>query len=192
MEDSVGDGHGSGVALHPGDLREPRIGGKAGGGFLGLTQGPQFVVPVAFEFSRGEPIYLPADEARSVFLLAEGRAKICHLTPEGKQSILAFIDPGELFGELALLDAPQRDEYAEAVERSTVVMIPAAAMQELMERFPNVSLGVTKLFGFRRQRIERRLKNLLFLSNRERLTHLLLELVEQYGSQTTEGIRLGW
>lgn len=142
-------------------------------------------------FARGEPIYLPAEHAQTVFLLAEGRAKICHLTPDGKQSILAFIDPGEIFGELALLDAEQRDEYAEAVEKSTVVLIPAETIHSLIEKHPAVSLGVTKLFGLRRRRVERRLKNLLFLSNRERLTHLLLELAEQYGIQTKEGVRLG-
>lgn len=146
----------------------------------------------ARQFSRGAPIYLPADEASSVLLLASGRAKICHLTAEGKQSILAFIEPGELFGELALLEpGEKRDEYAEALEKSTVVLIPAADLQELVERHPTVSLGITKLFGLRRKRIEQRLKNLLFLSNRERLTHLLLELAERYGKAFDDGIKLG-
>jgi CRP-like cAMP-binding protein len=72
-------------------------------------------------FARKIPIYLPADQSRAVFLLAYGRAKICHLTGEGKQSILAFIEPGELFGELAMFEQGQRNEYAEAVEPSTVI-----------------------------------------------------------------------
>ncbi|MFT5527116.1 MAG: CRP/FNR family cyclic AMP-dependent transcriptional regulator, partial [Pirellulaceae bacterium] len=118
------------------------------------------------------------DLANSVFFLVNGRAKICNLTPDGKQSILAFINPGELFGELALLGEDQRDEYAETIDASTVVMIPDIEMERLMEEFPRVSLGITKIIGMRRKRIERRLRNLLFLSNRERLTHLLLELAE--------------
>ncbi len=142
-------------------------------------------------FPRKSPIYLPAEHGESVFLLASGRAKICHLTPEGKQSILAFIEPGELFGELAILERGPRQEYAEAVDPCTVVLIPGEVMQELMQRHSDVSLGITKLIGLRRRRIEQRLKNLLFLSNRERLTHLLLELAEQYGSPVAEGIQLG-
>ena len=142
-------------------------------------------------FERKSPIYLPADEARSVYLLAKGRAKICHLTPDGKQSILAFIEPGELFGELAILEEGRRDEYAEAVENTTVVMIPGDVVQQLMNDHSDLSMGITKMIGLRRKRIERRLKNLLFLSNRERLTHLLLELAEQYGYRTSEGIDLG-
>ncbi len=143
----------------------------------------------AKQFARGTPIYLPADQADGVLLLASGRAKICSLN-EGKQIIMAFIEPGELFGELALVGQAQRDEYAEAVEKSAVVLIPAAIMEELVERNAQVSLGITKLIGMRRRRIERRLKYLLFRSNRERLVSLLLELAEQYGHRTEDGVEL--
>src|SRR6266496_507850 len=125
-------------------------------------------------FPKGSPIYLPTEAAASVLLLAEGRVKLCGYTPEGKQSILAFIEPGELFGELALLvSGGTREEYAEAVAASTVVWLPADEVQRLMAESPGLSLGITKLIGLRRKRIERRLKYLLFRSNRDRLIHLL-------------------
>ena len=142
-------------------------------------------------FPRKTPIYLPVDQGDAVYLLVSGRAKICHLTPDGKQSILAFIDPGELFGELAIFESGQRDEYAETLEESTVVMIPSDVIRELMQTRPSLSVGITKVIGLRRKRIERRLKNLLFLPNRDRLVHLLLELAEQYGTETREGVELG-
>ena len=141
-------------------------------------------------FSRGSPVYLPADEAQGVLLLASGRIKICSFADDGKQAILAFIEPGELFGELALLDEGQREEYAEAVDKSSVILIPAAVMHALIEANPHLSLGVTKLFGLRRRRIERRIKYLLFRSNRDRLVHLLLELAEEYGVRNDSEIEL--
>lgn len=140
------------------------------------------------KYPRNSPIYLPADAADSVLLLAFGRARICNFTAEGKQAILAFIEQGELFGELALFHATEREEYAEAVEPSTVLLIPRDEMQRLMEEVPDVTLGITKLLGLRRRRIERRLKSLLFRSNREKLVHLLLELAEQYGKTTRDGL----
>ncbi len=135
-------------------------------------------------------IYLPADASDAVLLLASGRVKICHTMPDGKQSILSFVEPGELFGELALVDAGQREEYAESVEPSAVVMIPRDEVEELMQSRPEISLGVTKLVGLRLRRIERRLKYLLFRSARERLVHLLLELVERYGKRSGSEIRI--
>jgi len=143
------------------------------------------------EFPKGNPVYLPADQADGVLLLTKGRVKICSVTAEGKQGILTFIEPGEVFGELALFDEGDRDEYAEAVQKSTILLIPADEMQKLMDEHPTVSLGVTKLIGLRRKRVERRLKYLLFHSNRERLVHLLLELAEQYGVETANGVDLG-
>jgi len=135
-------------------------------------------------------VYLPSDAANSVFVLAEGRIKLCSLTANGKEAILAFVEAGELFGELALLDDSVRDEYAETVLPSTIFLLPTEELMVLMEESPQLSLGVTKLFGWRRQRIERRLKSLLFRSNREKLVHLLLDLAERYGKPTSEGLLL--
>lgn len=142
------------------------------------------------KFSRGSLIYLPSDSSTSVLLLTSGRVKIYHITSEGKQAVLALIDPGELFGELAVFEGGKREEFAEAMENSTVVLIPQDEIQRLMETCPHVSLSVTRLMGLRRRRVERRLKSLLFRSNRERLVHLLMELAEKYGRITSEGILL--
>lgn len=143
------------------------------------------------KFPKGSSIYVPSDSSDSTFLLAEGRIRICSTTPDGKQSILAFVEPGEVFGELGLIEQGLREERAEAVVHSSVVLIPSAHLQELMEESAPLTLGVTKLIGLRRKRIERRLRSLLFRNNRDRLVHLLVELAEQYGNATSEGIELG-
>lgn len=142
-------------------------------------------------FKRGELIYLPSDRSNSVLLVASGRVKLYHITSDGKQALLGFIDPGEVFGELAVFEAGEREEFAEAMEKSLVILIPREILQDIMEAHSHVTLGVTKLMGLRRRRLERRLKSLLFRSNRERLVHLLLELAEKYGQKQTDGIHLG-
>lgn len=139
---------------------------------------------------KGERIYLPDDAADSVLLVVEGRIKICNTTQEGKESILNFVDAGELFGETSILGDSQHADIAETIEKSTIVMIPRAAMVPILRKYPSVVFGVTKLFGLRRQRIERRLRNLLFKSNRQRIIHLLIELTEKYGQQSENGISL--
>ncbi|MEZ6046031.1 MAG: Crp/Fnr family transcriptional regulator [Planctomycetaceae bacterium] len=142
------------------------------------------------QFKRGELVYLPTDAGDSVLMVASGRIKIYHITSEGKQAVLGLVDPGEIFGELAALDDTPREEFAESMVGSSVIMIPSETLRQLVEEHPSVSLGVTKLLGLRRRRIERRLKSLLFRSNRDRLIHLLLELTEKYGRQTADGVLL--
>lgn len=142
------------------------------------------------QFKRGNLLYMPSDQSDSVLLLVSGRVKIYYVTDDGKQALLAIIDPGEMFGELAIFGSGQRNEFAEAMDSCTVVMIPGSEIQRLMEEHSDVSIGVTKLMGLTRRRFERRLKSLLFRSNRERLIHLLIELAEKYGRATDKGLMI--
>ena len=132
------------------------------------------------KLKRGEPVYLPHEQADGVILVAQGRVKICHATPDGKQSILGFIDSGEIFGELSLLGGERRDEYVETTEKTTLVLLPKQSLQQVIRKYPDIVLGVTKLIGNRRQRVEKRLRNLLFRSNRERVIHLLYIHMKSY------------
>ncbi len=141
-------------------------------------------------FDRKSLVYLPDDESDSVLLLVSGRVRIYHITTEGKEALLAFIDPGELFGELTIIGQSEREEFAETMEKSQIVKIPAATIRELMAENPNVTFGITKLIGLRRQRFERRLKSLMFQPNRDRLIFLLLELAERYAVLHPDGIAL--
>lgn len=142
------------------------------------------------EFPRNSTIFLPSDVADGVFLLGQGRVRICSNTADGKQAILAFIDPGEIFGELSLVQGGEREERAEAAIDSTVILLPGDELRQMLEESAPLAFGVTKLIGLRRKRIERRLRNLLFRSNRDRLGHLLLELTEQYGKAIDDGVQL--
>src|SRR5262249_16483121 len=80
--------------------------------------------PVMRRFQRGDVIHFPTEPGQSILVLARGRVKIKDITPDGKETILAFIDEGEVFGELAVLDEAPRNEYAEAVEPTQVLLIP--------------------------------------------------------------------
>ncbi len=136
------------------------------------------------KYRRHALIYSPAEPGQSVLVVAAGRVKIKDLTPDGKETILAFIEEGEIFGELALLEEDVRQEYAEAATDCEILVLPRWELLSLMERRPDVALSVTKLIGVRRRRIENRLRNVLFLSSRDRLLRLLAELVEAYGQWT--------
>ena len=132
-------------------------------------------------FPRRSVVYFPDDAGESVLLLTRGRVKILALTPDGREMIFAFIEPGELFGELAVLDPSPRSERAEAVEESCVLAVPREELLWLMGRRPDVALSVTKLIGLRLRRVENRLKNLVFRSIRERTVGVLLELLASHG-----------
>src|SRR5947207_8781157 len=106
----------------------------------------------ARSFPRRSVIYFPDEPGESVLLLTRGRVKIMALTPDGRETIFAFIEPGELFGELAVLDPAPRSEHAEAVEDSHALAIPRDELLWLMARRPDGALSVTKPLGLRPRR----------------------------------------
>ena len=141
-------------------------------------------------FKRGAVIYSPTQPGESVMVLASGRVKIKDITVGGRETIMAFIEEGELFGELALMDGDTRQEYAETVDTCQVLVIPREDLLALMETRPDIALSVTKLIGLRRRRIETRLRNLLFLPSRDRMLHILLELAESHGDRTGNRVEI--
>lgn len=132
-------------------------------------------------FKARDIIYFPTDPGQSVMVLTRGRVKIKAITPDGKETIFAFVNEGEIFGELAIFDCEPRKEYAEAVKESQVVAIPRDDMNWLIGHRPDIALHVTQLLGFRIRRVENRLRNIMFRSNRERILALLVELLESHG-----------
>lgn len=138
-------------------------------------------------FARGEMVFFPGEPAESLLVVARGRIKIKSVTPDGRESILAFVDEGDVFGELALIDPAPRVEFAEAVEPSKILSVPRSEVTWLMGRRPDIALGVTKLMGLRLQRVENRLRNILFRSNRQRVVALLVELLGLHGKADHDG-----
>lgn len=136
---------------------------------------------------KGGVVYSPRDAGSHLMVLAEGRVKIKDITPEGKETILGFIEEGEVFGELSVLDGDERGEYAEALSASVVVRVPREEVMALLDRRPELTLGITKLIGLRRRRVENRLRNVLFLPARDRMTRLLDELMDAHGEYAEDG-----
>lgn len=132
-------------------------------------------------YKRHSLIYSPTEPGESILVLTKGKVKIKDITPDGKETILAFIEEGEIFGELAILEEDTRQEYAEAAEDSEIVLVPRENFLWLMTVHKEVALYITKLIGWRRKRIENRLRNVLFLPSRDRMVRLLLELAENHG-----------
>lgn len=121
-------------------------------------------------------------DLKCVQFLLSGRIRVCYLTRDGKQPVLYFVNPGELVGEQSILTGRTADDYVETMEPSVVAQIPTAALRDLMLGESDFAICLAELISRRRVAVEQRLRSLLFLTNRDRLTHLLLDLAEQYGT----------
>ncbi len=137
-----------------------------------------------------ETIFLPGESSQQVYLLKTGRVKISRISEEGRELTIALLGPGEIFGELEILEGSARDTIAETMEDSQLCVIQKEQFLSLIRKRPELSFRLTKLIGLRLRRIESRVEDLVFRDVPSRLAHLLLQLSEEYGKATPEGILL--
>ncbi len=135
-------------------------------------------------YDKKDLIYLPGDVSDQVYLLKEGRVKISKLSEDGREITLVILEPGEIFGESALIgDKETRSTVAEALENAYLCVISRRDFEEFINNKPELALSVTKLIGFRRRQIENMLEDLVFRGVHERLALLLLRLAERHGKE---------
>ena len=139
---------------------------------------------------RRQFIYLPGDAASTVFLLKAGRVKLSRVNEEGKEITLAILEPGEVFGEMEILEGMPRDTVAEALDDVSICVMNRSDFEQMLKKDPNTSIRLTKLIGMRLKRIESRIEDLVFRDVPARLAHLLLQLSEGIGANDQGEIRL--
>jgi CRP-like cAMP-binding protein len=140
------------------------------------------------EVKRGTRIYLPGDPSDQIFLLKSGVIKISTTTPDHREVILAFLYPGDIFGELAVVDESPRDHLAEAYEDCVICAMSRDIVMRLVRETPEVGFQITKLIGLRIRTLRSRVEELLCKSAHARVAHALLELAERHGVPDKDGV----
>jgi len=139
------------------------------------------------EVRRRRVIFLPGDPGTSVFFVNGGRVKISRVTRDGKELTLAYRGPGEIFGELCMVDGGPRSEMAEAMENALVTEIPRSEFEKLLETHPRMGLRLVKTLCDRRRELENTVEKLVFHDVNAKLGELLLQLANDYGVDDSRG-----
>jgi len=142
------------------------------------------------EVKKRQPLYLPGDPSSNVYLLKQGRVKIANTAPSGKEVTFEILEPGEVFGELEVLENTPRSTSAEALDDTLICVIPRKDFDQYLATHPSVTVKLTKLIGLRLRKIQSRVEDLVFRDVPARLAHLLLELSKTDGVPERQGIRL--
>ncbi len=135
-------------------------------------------------------VFVPGERSESLYILVSGTVKISHLTSDGKELILAIVEPGAIFGEESVVGVGRRDVLAMTLEPCEVLIVPASEFRRCLDNHPAAAQSFARLMVERRRRIEERLKHIIYLPQRERLVHALLDLLELFGEPCSHAIQL--
>ena len=126
--------------------------------------------------ARGEFIYMPGDRAEHVYILRQGRVKLSVLSESGKEIAIDIIQPGEIFGEFALVDEALRSNMAQALDDILVWVFTKQDFTHLLASQPKLALSYIRLVGDRRRRMEKKLSDITSKAVSARVCELLHEI----------------
>jgi len=126
--------------------------------------------------ARGEFIYMPGDRADFVYILRQGRVKLSVLAESGKEIAIDIIQPGEIFGEFALVDESPRSNMTQALDDVLMWVFAKREFTELLSSQQKLALSYIRLVGDRRRRMEKKLSDITSKAVSARVCELLHEL----------------
>ncbi|HEY52103.1 MAG TPA: Crp/Fnr family transcriptional regulator [Caldilineae bacterium] len=125
---------------------------------------------------RGKVFYRPEEMGEVLFILKKGIVQLYRISPEGKKLVIATLDRGALFGEMALLGQQMHNTFAEATTDCTICVMSRNDLERLILQRPQVALSILEITGRRLRDAESRLEDLAFKGIPARLSSLLLRL----------------
>jgi CRP/FNR family transcriptional regulator, cyclic AMP receptor protein len=142
------------------------------------------------QFRSGELVFSQGDHGDALYAVVAGRIRISAGTTDGREISFNIMEPGDTFGEIALLDGGPRTATATATEASDLVSIRRDQLFALLEREPKVALELLKLCGTRLRWTSGLVEDAVFLDAPARLAKRLLSLAELHGQRSKTGVTL--
>jgi CRP-like cAMP-binding protein len=133
-------------------------------------------------YRQDQKIFSQGDPADAVFYIQDGKVKVCVMSVEGKEAVVALHGEGEFFGESCLTGGPMRLATVAAMTDCTVTRIQKAVIVRVLHEQPSFAeLFMTHLLT-RNARVEEDLVDQLFNSSEKRLARALL-LMANFGKE---------
>ncbi len=134
------------------------------------------------EFEKNQKIFEQGDFAETVFYIQKGKVKLTVLSEQGKEAVVAILEPGHFFGEGCMNGHRLRISTTTAMEDCVITAITKAAMISALHDEPKFSELFMAYLLTRNSRIEEDLIDQLFNSSERRLARLLL-LLANFGKE---------
>lgn len=142
-------------------------------------------------FPAGAAIFREGEEADSLFVVAEGRVKLSHLTAGGTETVTDLLVPGELFGSMSTLGEGVHHQTASALVGTCVLRIGQAAFRTVLAEQPRIALRVLDDVASRLTRAETDAGSHGSASVEQRVASTLLRLADKLGEDRgEEGVML--
>lgn len=127
-------------------------------------------------FQKGNHLFLRGDKADYFYVIVKGRIKHYRDTQEGNEAILSLMGKGDTFGEAAIFSDGYHPFSAQAIEPSTVAIIPACTLKSLAHTNPRVLTQILQSFASQINKLLLENEHLSEMSAPQRVGCMFLQL----------------
>lgn len=140
---------------------------------------------------RGQTLFNQGAKHDGIYLIETGRIRVFYTAPSSREITLAYWHPGNFVGGPEVFGAGVHQWSGVATSNSSVVQLPGKELRALVVEVPNLAIGLIEGLTFKGKCYSALAQMLGTRSVTERLAHLLLHLVDLYGTKDDDGIAIG-
>ena len=134
-----------------------------------------------------EYLFLAGDAGNGCYRVEDGLVKVTMMSRSGVERILAFLGPGAIVGELAIVDGRPRSASVVAVREAALKFLSRSIFEEFAGEHPEVYKNLVKVLATRLRLTDEAVAAGSFLSLKGRVARTLLELAEDFGRNVGSG-----
>ncbi len=138
-------------------------------------------------YETGQTVYAMGERSRGVYCICSGAVAIRQFDPEGNSVLLQLAYSGDTLGYESVLTGETHRCSAEALGPATVCLIGTHTVKTLIARNPDLGLQFLRRTAAKLQDAQEKLVQHATLSNRAKLAHVLLILMDRCGRRGTDG-----
>jgi CRP-like cAMP-binding protein len=138
--------------------------------------------------AKGEIIFQEGEPGDRLYVILEGKVKLGRSSNDGRESLLAILGPGEMFGELSLFDPGPRTSTAAALTDAVILALSNEQLRPWLAGRPEVAAALLQALARRLRRTNEAMADLVFSDVPGRVAKALMDLGEKFGEITSEGL----
>ena len=138
-------------------------------------------------FKSRKEIFGQGDQGDSMFILLSGRVKISTFSTTGKETVLSFLGPGDILGEIALLDEGPRTAAAHVLEETRALQLQRNDFLPFIEKHPRIALQIISVLCQRLRRTDMFVEEVVTMQAAPRLARALIRLADSHGKEEEGG-----
>jgi len=148
-------------------------------------------VAIPRSFPKGARVFHEGDTSDACYLIRSGEVRVTREHPDGRAIALATLGPGELVGELAMIDGDVRSASVEALTDLELLAVSAADMRGLLERNAQITAKLVVALARRLREANERISRQSFQTVPSRVAGVLAQLVsEESADRRRDGVTI--